>query len=104
MTASEEMVLNIAGQLLLEKDVESTLVACSRRCCNSTSKQALLADENGLGSALLPNLGCFGDESRLCCNVIAVGQHVVARGLVRVENVGAAQRAYFKDTVSLCAL
>jgi hypothetical protein len=72
----------LRGELSLGLGFE-TLVACSskqhaRPCCNGASRPAILTVS---GTALeLSGLGCGGDESRVCCNVPAFGQRVVASG------------------------
>ena len=56
----------------------------------------------------LPNVGCFGDESRLCCNVPFKGQKVVATGMMKVVAWNEARVEswtwVFRDQVTLCAL
>lgn len=104
---NSEMVFSVAGRLLEDRHIESTAVACSsasgeQPCCNHTSKEAILAGENEF-SIRLPNVGCFGDESRLCCNVIVTGQRVVATGLAKFDGQGGGQRAFFTGSVELCA-
>jgi len=103
-----DVILSVAGRLFQDQTIESTAKACSsataeQLCCNRTSQEAHLAGEPGIGFKL-PKLGCFGDESRLCCNIIVTGQRVVATGIATIEGQGAGQRAFFKGSVTLCAL
>lgn len=91
--------LSIAGRLTLPEDRGQTVAACP--CCNEASRWAALIGDNGFASRL-PNIGCFGDDSRLCCNVSATGQRVVATGKVRLLGQGAEQRGYFVGEVTLC--
>jgi hypothetical protein len=58
-------------------------------------------DDDGFASRL-PNIGCLGDDPRLCCNVNATGQPVVATGKVRLLGQGAEQRGHFVGDVTLC--
>jgi hypothetical protein len=73
----------------------------------TSSKQAILFVADGL-TFDLPKVGCFGDESRLCCNVHFKGQMVVATGVMLVEAWSETRvdswRWYFRDQVTLCAL
>jgi hypothetical protein len=71
----------------------------NQSCCNHDWIKAILVGEDGSGVEL-PNIGCFGDESRLCCNVDVKGQMVVATGVMRT----AGQSWFFRDEVTLCAL
>ncbi len=70
----------------------TTLVACSeldpvsrkprtdvRACCNGVSCEIVVGDEGG---KIIPldGVGCVGDESRVCCGVVARGQTVIVTG------------------------
>jgi hypothetical protein len=103
-----EVTLRVAGRLFQDQEIESTVVACTSAtaealCCNRTSLQVHLAAEPGVAYRL-PNLGCFGDESRLCCNIIVTGQKVVATGVASLKTQGTERRAIFKGSIALCAL
>jgi hypothetical protein len=94
--------LSIAGRLQLGGG-GSHLKGCpfseDLACCNQDSNEAILVGEDGERFGL-PHIGCFGDESRLCCNVDVKGQMVVATGVMRL----AGQSWFFRDEVTLCAL
>jgi hypothetical protein len=71
-------------------------------CCNKCMKEAALLRENGTEVAL-PDFGCFGDVSQMCCNIDIKGQKVIATGLLRY--VGEDRRsAIFEGPVELCGL
>jgi hypothetical protein len=96
------MPLSIAGRVRLGDGIRH-LVRCpfsaDQSCCNHDWTKAVLVSEDGSGVEL-PNIGCFGDESRLCCNVDAKEQMVVATGVMRI----AGRSWFFRDEVTLCAL
>jgi len=71
--------VELSGRFELERDFFSSAVQCGEGvCCNHVEKAVVLDGEpNGL---VLERFGCSGDESRLCCNVIATGQAVIVRG------------------------
>jgi len=87
-----------------------------RGCCPAW-KKAVLVGEDG-SKFELPHFGCFGDESRLCCNVVASSQMVVATGAMQLgvevafeqENGGGNRGErderswFFRSEVKLCAL
>ncbi len=57
-----------------------TAVGCDDDCCNSSGGPMVVGEEtNGL---VLDGLGCFGDESRRCCDIVP-GQRVIAEGKLR---------------------
>jgi hypothetical protein len=67
----------------------STFGACRQptpgltNCCNITSTQVFVGGvANGVR---LDRFSCYGDESRLCCQVPAFGQVVVATGRIMKE-------------------
>jgi hypothetical protein len=96
------MPLSIAGRVRFGRGIRH-LMGCpfseDQSCCNRDWIKAILVGEDGSGVEL-PNIGCFGDESRLCCNVDAKGQMVVATGVMRTTG----QSWFFRDEVTLCAL
>jgi hypothetical protein len=96
--------VSLAGQLKLEPHGRS-LVGCPQDsdCCTQESQEAILVGEDG-ATIRVPHFGCFGDESRRCCNVDARGQMVVATGSLELRESGAGQRWVFWDEVTLCAL
>ncbi len=60
-----------------------------RGCCNSRGAEAMIgAFPHALA---LSDLGCGGDDSRLCCNVPAFGRTVVAVGKLTRSGVYASQ-------------
>jgi hypothetical protein len=71
--------VELSGRLEFESGFYSSGVRCDDGvCCNHHQKAVVLdGDPNGL---VLENWGCAGDESRLCCNVLATGQAVIVRG------------------------
>jgi hypothetical protein len=105
-----EMTYSIAGWLQFG-ETEYTLVGCApswrQHCCNQSSKEAILVVENG-SKFVLPKVGCFGDESRLCCSVPLKQQKVVATGVMQVKAWSETRvdswRWVFQDEVTLCAL
>jgi hypothetical protein len=52
----------------------------------------------------LPHIGCFGDESRMCCNVLITSQVVVATGVMELRSLGDERGWFFQDKVRLCVL
>src|SRR6185503_17097911 len=46
-------------------------------CCNGVSRKIVVGDGKGI---LLSVVGCFGDESRLCCDLPVHDQTVVITG------------------------
>lgn len=105
-----EMTYSIAGRLQFG-ETEYTLVGCApswrQHCCNQSSKEAILVVEDG-SEFVLPKVGCFGDESRLCCNVPVKEERVVATGVMQVKTWSETRvdswRWVFQDEVTLCAL
>jgi hypothetical protein len=81
--------MSVRGRLSVGPGVTSA-VSCRqaagapKNCCNSISLKVFVGDiPNG---ARLEGLTCGGDESRLCCEVPAFGQVVVATGKVIKES------------------
>jgi hypothetical protein len=104
-----EMTYSVAGRLQFGPNLY-TEARCApswrQHCCNHGSKEAVLVVEDG-SSLALPKVGCFGDESRLCCNVPVKEQKVVATGVMQVKVWSEAMvdwRWGFQDEVTLCAL
>ena len=104
------MTYSVAGRLQIGENI-CTLARCAsswrQHCCNHCWKQAILVIENG-SKFELPKVGCFGDESRLCCNVSVKEQRVVATGVMqveaRIEDRVVVWHWSFQDEVTLCAL
>ena len=104
------MTYSVAGRLQFGEDL-CTLAECAsswrQHCCNHCWKQAVLVVEDG-SKLEIPKVGCFGDESRLCCNVPVRKQKVVATGGMRVEdwieNRVESWHWAFRNEVTLCAL
>ena len=72
----------LSGPLELDDGAFSSMVACARRtCCNGVEKNVVLGERPH--ALTLDGLSCRGDESRLCCNVIARGQSVIVSGTLR---------------------
>jgi hypothetical protein len=88
--------------LRLEKG-DDPLVMCRdypvQGCCVLLQQLAILVGEDA-SKFRLPGIGCFGDKSRMCCNVTAKGQMVVATGPMRLELSG----WVFQREVKLCTL
>jgi len=72
-------------------DFATTAVACEgvdsvkkrqlRSCCNLVSGPILVGEGTDDGQVIhLEGVGCRGDESRTCCDLIVSGQQVVATG------------------------
>ena len=105
-----EMTYSVAGRLQFEQDLY-TMARCApswrQHCCNQGAKEAFLVVEDG-ARFVLPKVGCFGDESRLCCNVPVKEQRVVATGVMQVKTSSETRadswRWGFQDEVTLCAL
>jgi hypothetical protein len=71
--------VSIKGQLVMDGGFFSTAVACTKgECCNGTSASMALAGPPY--DLKLVGLGCGGDESRLCCSLLADGTLVIAKG------------------------
>jgi hypothetical protein len=105
-----EMTYSIAGRLQFGPNLY-TMAGCvpswRQHCCNQGAKEAFLVVEDG-ARFVLPKVGCFGDESRLCCNVPVKEERVVATGVMQVKTSSETQvdrwRWVFQDEVTLCAL
>jgi hypothetical protein len=88
----------IRGHLLPTSGFFSSAVACGvGRCCNGTRVDIVL--EGPPSDLELTGFGCAGDESRLCCNVMADGQEVIATGELRYSS-----GSWWLDKVSLCSV
>ena len=94
--------VEVSGRLEFQSGFFSTAVQCGKGvCCNSYQKGVVLDGEpNGL---VLENFGCAGDESRLCCNVLATGQAVIVRGTL-VNTRPAPSLAWSLKSVFVCGL
>jgi hypothetical protein len=104
------MTYSIAGRLQFGQGfytVKGCVPSWRQHCCNQGAKEAVLIVEDG-SSLALPNVGCFGDESRLCCNVPVKEERVVATGVMQVKAWSETRvdrwRWVFQDEVTLCAL
>jgi hypothetical protein len=78
----------IAGRLYFEP-LETTTMSCERRfwtsdCCNDVYKTAVLISDDG-ARRLLIDVGCSGDDSRLCCDIEPRGQKLMATFDARFE-------------------
>ncbi len=65
--------LVLQGQLTTAQGCPTPLV-----CCNGASSDVVL--DSPVATLQLGGLGCEGDDSQLCCDVLAHGQWVVASG------------------------
>ena len=68
------------------REIETYAVGCAPRtkCCNGGSSDVVL--DSPVGATLqLGGLGCNGDDSQLCCDVLAHGQWVLASGRLRAH-------------------
>jgi hypothetical protein len=72
----------LSGPLELDDGAFSSMVACAPgTCCNEIEKNVVLGERPH--ALKLDGLTCRGDESRLCCNVLAHGQSVIVSGTLR---------------------
>ncbi len=108
-------VVSIEGPLGLGYG-STTLAACSERdpltdkplpvteCCNHVRRRIVVGEDKGKRIAL-EKLGCSGDESRVCCDLVVRGQTVVVTGkLVPDEDAFPQQsRSMLAGDVKLCA-
>ncbi len=110
-----EATFSIAGQLRFAEALY-TLMSCKQAtppfCCNKGAAVAELVTEDG-STFRLPGFGCFGDESRLCCNVDLKQreQWLVATGVMRTyphypqsSPSGVTWHWSFKEDVAVCRL
>jgi hypothetical protein len=79
-----------------------------KACCNFVGREIVVGEGASKG-IVLDGIGCGGDESRVCCEVVVGGQTVVATGeLVRDEDHSAgsqpAVRVRLAGEVKLCSL
>ena len=75
----------LSGIADLDDSYFSTMVACTpRTCCNGVTQSVVLGEPPH--ALALDGLVCRGDESRLCCNVVARGQPVIASG--KLHHIG----------------
>ena len=109
-------VVSVQGPLRLG-DGSTTLMGCSVRdpvtdkplpvaaCCNNVTSQILIGEANGKVIALEKSR-CFGDESRLCCDLVARGQPVVVTGKLLPEDhqYPGQQQLKLGGDVKVCAL
>jgi hypothetical protein len=92
------------GETPWEPPGDKRWVETEAPCCDSLENGTLLVGEDG-SKFELPTLGCYGDESRMCCNVDAKGQRVVATGLIeRVDRSDHHKGWAFQGQVTLCTL
>ncbi|MEO8903587.1 MAG: hypothetical protein ABI627_18865 [Polyangiaceae bacterium] len=98
----QDQVIDVSGRFEVSAGFFSTGVGCAKGiCCNSVSVGTELYLEQQ--SLRLEGFGCGGDESRLCCNVLAAGQQVVAHGrLIKFSSMP--RPAWTLRDVSICAL
>ncbi|HET7540986.1 MAG TPA: hypothetical protein VFK05_13980 [Polyangiaceae bacterium] len=97
----EDQVVDLSGRLEFSDAFFSTSVQCSKgTCCNKYRVGAeLYAEQKALP---LEGFGCTGDESRLCCSVLATGQEVIVHGrLVKFTSI---PLRWELDDVSICEL
>ena len=97
----EDQLVDLSGRLEISDGFMSTAVQCSKgTCCNKYSVGVeLYAEPKPLP---LEGFGCGGDESRLCCNVLATGQEVIVHGrLIKRTSI---PLRWELDEVSICVL
>jgi hypothetical protein len=87
--------------------VQCGMVGCpssltEQRCCNGCGIGVVVGDPSH--AIKLDGLGCHGDESRLCCDVPAFGQSVVAAGTLSrtIHPDSSAGVTWSLGEVSLC--
>ena len=110
-------IVSVQGPLQLG-DSWTTLVGCSESdpvtgkprevaaCCNTVTRTIVVGEGRAKG-VRLDGLRCIGDESRVCCDLVASGQMVVATGKLVAD-----QDRFFNRTppfklggdVKLCSL
>lgn len=74
----------IKGRLVMDDSAFSSAVACAPgQCCNG--RRANMALAGPPYDLELVGLGCSGDESRLCCDLAADVEPVIASGQLRYE-------------------
>jgi hypothetical protein len=97
----EDQVVDLSGRLEFVDGYFSTAVLCPKgTCCNHVSVGAeLYAEPRPLS---VDGFYCAGDESRLCCNVLATGQKVIVHGRL-VKTSFMPVRWELRD-MSMCAL
>jgi hypothetical protein len=98
----QDQFVDVSGRLEFADGFFSTGVACAKgTCCNSVSVGTeLYAEPQPLP---LEGFGCGGDESRLCCNVVATGQEVIVHGLL-IKTTSIPRPEWKLSGVSICAL
>ena len=95
----------------------TTLVGCSEQdpvtgkprdvaaCCNTVTRTIIVGEgsEKGIG---LDRVGCVGDESRVCCDLVVNGQLVVATGKLLPDDRTISLKPSFKlgGDIELCSL
>lgn len=77
--------VSVKGRLVMSDGAISTAVSCAKgQCCNGRYAQLVLAGPPY--DLELHGLGCGGDESRLCCELSALGEEVIATGVMSYSN------------------
>ena len=109
-------VVSVGGPLRYG-DFATTLAKCTafepvakkelRACCNRTWGQILVGEGTARGKAIyLEGVGCSGDESRSCCDLIVNGQQVVVTGALheKHDRFGEPSRYSLGPSVKICGL
>jgi len=87
----ENQDVDLSGRLEVQDGFFSTAVGCRKGVCCNRTEQAFMLD-GGPDGLILDGLGCGGDESRRCCDMLAMGQPVIVRGTL----VNTLPKPYFK--------
>jgi hypothetical protein len=88
-------VVAVSGQLDLSAEMVSVASACHLGACCHQIGTSVVLDNRGTAAELensehalgLAGYECYGDDSKGCCNVIADGRAVIAKGRL-VEAAG----------------
>jgi hypothetical protein len=92
--------VEVKGELGIAPVQANSNSKCAPDTCCHALRMAITLDGRPLGLPLA-GLGCSGDDSKLCCNVPANGQSVIAHGRLAKAPAGGVAKWQLED-VSLC--